>query len=97
MDGGSIELVGFDKNDKKYKLNVKNLENILLQEDIKNRDVVAISIAGAFRKGKSFLLNFFLRYMKETVKYFYLFVCQNYSPYLLTVRGKKDAWKLASF
>lgn len=48
-------------------LNANVLENILSQPDIQDRAISVISIAGAIRKGKSFILNFFLRYLKATV------------------------------
>lgn len=51
-------------NEHTFELDEKALASIVCRDDIKDRDVVIVSVAGAFRKGKSFLLNFFLRYLK---------------------------------
>lgn len=50
-----------------FHLNLNDMQEILGTDEIKNRDVVVVSIAGAFRKGKSFLLSFFLRYLNAQV------------------------------
>lgn len=46
-----------------FELNTEALATILLAPNLKDKPVVVVSVAGAFRKGKSFLLDFFLRYM----------------------------------
>lgn len=45
-------------------LNKENLEKIMLHPEVKDRPIVIVSIAGAFRKGKSFLLGFILKYLE---------------------------------
>uniref|UniRef100_A0A8D8YFY6 Atlastin n=1 Tax=Cacopsylla melanoneura TaxID=428564 RepID=A0A8D8YFY6_9HEMI len=62
---GAIQIV---KSEEKHKfiLDHEALERILLQDHIKDKHVVVVSVAGAFRKGKSFLLDFLLRYMNFT-------------------------------
>lgn len=55
------------KDDHTFELDEAALSRILLAEEVRDRDVVAISVAGAFRKGKSFLMDFMLRYMYKHV------------------------------
>lgn len=50
-----------------FQLDPQTLTKILGAADIKNRYAVVISIAGALRKGKSFLLNFILKYLYAQV------------------------------
>lgn len=52
-------------SDHRFELDIDALEELLLQDNVKDRNVVVVSVAGAFRKGKSFILDFFLRYMKS--------------------------------
>jgi atlastin len=59
----AIQIVKLDEEHHEFNLNENELKNILLNEDVRSRDVVIVSVAGAFRKGKSFLLDFFLRYL----------------------------------
>jgi hypothetical protein len=50
-----------------FKLNEVELTNLLCDPAIADMPVAVVSVAGAFRKGKSFLLNFFIRYMRAMV------------------------------
>lgn len=56
------------KDDHTFELDETALSKILLAEEVRDREVVAISVAGAFRKGKSFLMDFMLRYMYSQVR-----------------------------
>ncbi|XP_075563176.1 atlastin-2 isoform X2 [Pelecanus crispus] len=58
-----IQIVFAHEDDHNFELDEEALEKILLQEHIKDLNIVVVSVAGAFRKGKSFLLDFMLRYM----------------------------------
>lgn len=64
--GKPIPIVLAEENHQ-FILDEEALEEILLKDEVKDRNVVVVSVAGAFRKGKSFLLDFFLRYMRATV------------------------------
>lgn len=56
------------KDDHTFELDEAALSRILLAEEVRDREVVAVSVAGAFRKGKSFLMDFMLRYMYKQVR-----------------------------
>ncbi|XP_075391316.1 atlastin-2 isoform X1 [Tenrec ecaudatus] len=58
-----VQIVLAHEDDHKFELDEKALENLLLQEHIRELNIVVVTVAGAFRKGKSFLLDFMLRYM----------------------------------
>lgn len=63
----SVQIVRTDEETGEFSLSIETLERLLLQEDVRDREVVVIAIAGGFRKGKSFLLNFFLKHLNEHV------------------------------
>lgn len=62
-----IQIVVANEDDHKFELDAMALEKILMQDHIKDLNVVVLSVAGAFRKGKSFLLDFMIRYMHNQV------------------------------
>ncbi|XP_045414155.1 atlastin-3 isoform X1 [Lemur catta] len=60
---GPVQVVLVHKDQHSFELEEKALASILLQDHIRDLDVVVVSVAGAFRKGKSFILDFMLRYL----------------------------------
>ncbi|XP_057371133.1 atlastin-like [Daphnia carinata] len=63
MEGRPVHIV-VAKEDHTFELDEEALANIVCQEHVKDKHIAVISVAGVFRKGKSFLLDFFLRYLK---------------------------------
>lgn len=66
ISGRAVTIVSAE--DHTFELNEENLNSVLLQNHVKDKKVVVVSVAGAFRKGKSFLLNFMLRYLESGVR-----------------------------
>lgn len=64
---GPVQIVLANEDEHSFELDAAALEKILLQDHVKDLNVVVVSVAGAFRKGKSFLLDFMLRYMHRQV------------------------------
>jgi len=53
----------------RFELDVMALQRVLLDPRVRDRHVVVLSIAGAQRLGKSFILNYLIRYLKSEVTY----------------------------
>ena len=65
LNGKPVQIVTVDPETREFVLQEDDLSKILLSEKCKDRPLAVISIAGDFRKGKSFLLNFLLRYLSS--------------------------------
>lgn len=67
MDGKPIQFI---KTNPDHTMNLLSdeLEDFLLSPNIKDKPVCIISVVGGFRQGKSFLLDYFLRYLEATGK-----------------------------
>jgi len=62
-----VQIVKIDdeSEDHKFFLDEEALNEILNVETVRDKPICIVSVAGAFRKGKSFLLNFMLRYLQS--------------------------------
>jgi hypothetical protein len=69
--GGSVIMRILE--DRTLSVDIEPLKILLEHPDVKNRKVVALSIVGAYRRGKSFFLNYCLRFMYANVRHFKLF------------------------
>jgi hypothetical protein len=64
---GPVQIVTVCKKDHSFALDTEALGRVLLAPEVRDKHVVVLSVAGAFRKGKSFILDFMLRYMYRKV------------------------------
>jgi len=66
MVGHAVQIVKINDEDTEHSFTLDEdaLKGILDKPEVKDKPVCVIAVAGAFRKGKSFLLNFLLRYLK---------------------------------
>lgn len=66
--GKALNVVQFI--DAKLEFNKNELDSLLLHPDVKDRKVVVFTIVGAFRKGKSFFMDYCLRFLYANVSLF---------------------------
>lgn len=58
-------VVIYSEDSGEYKLQKENLRAILLQDGVREFPVMVLSIAGGVREGKSFILNFLVKYLES--------------------------------
>lgn len=74
-----VQVLSFTE-DNKIKINDDCLKEIFNHSEVKDREIVVFTIIGAYRKGKSFFLNYCLRYLYAHVSlWFCIEVGFNYS------------------
>lgn len=64
--GEPLSIIKFNDT-KTLDFNKAELDRLLLHPDVRNRKVAVLSIVGAFRKGKSYFLDYCLRYLYGNV------------------------------
>lgn len=79
--GHGLQVVKLGEGPKRYEVDEEALAQILMRPDVRDRPVVVVSVAGAYRGGKSFILDFFLRYLNASVSISLLSMNLIYEPY----------------
>lgn len=76
--GKAIQIVS--KSKQGFQLDTDALKQILEADQIKDRYVVVVSIAGAYRKGKSFLMSIEIKYLIAQVMSKYILMEIKHHP-----------------
>ncbi|XP_018020811.1 guanylate-binding protein 1 isoform X2 [Hyalella azteca] len=62
MDGRPVPIVVRNHENRKFELDEAALRDVLLSPEVGDKPVCVVAVAGAYRKGKSFLLNFLVKF-----------------------------------
>lgn len=96
-----VEIISLNKEDKKLVRTKGLLEKILETDELKDRYVAIISIAGLPRQGKSYMLNFFLKYLYAEVmalqfnrKFFVIFSSFWFCVHSTVSTTQQSGWKV---
>eukprot|EP01035_Chromulina_nebulosa_P018108 gene18108-23762_t len=65
MHGKPLKIINIGEDDSQFRLEDDNIKEIFDKLNNKDIKVAVVSIVGSFRTGKSFILNFFLRYLRH--------------------------------
>lgn len=88
---GPVQIVTVCKEDHSFALDTEALAKVLLAPQVRDKNVVVLSVAGAFRKGKSFLLDFMLRYMYRKVNHMSKSFCVKKCVIWMTFVGRIES------
>ncbi len=59
----AVQIITSNKHTDAITLNTDAVEKVLLCKNIRDKPVVVVSVCGGYRQGKSFILDYFLRYL----------------------------------
>lgn len=65
--GSPAVIVNFDQEKSTASINHETFDRIFLHHEVKDRKIVIVTIVGALRKGKSFFMDYCLRFMYANV------------------------------
>ena len=69
--GEAIKLIKFEQTEQDglmERLNEDVLKKLLLHDEVNKRKIVVVSIVGGFRKGKTYVIDYCLRYLYAKVR-----------------------------
>eukprot|EP00038_Savillea_parva_P026021 m.50836 g.50836 ORF g.50836 m.50836 type:complete len:547 (+) comp7266_c0_seq1:81-1721(+) len=76
----ALQIIGLNKEGTSFEILDENLDKILNGKAVRGLPAVVVSVAGPFRLGKSFLLNYFVRYLDGEVDAEKGWIDQTFSP-----------------
>lgn len=92
MQGEPLNIVTFTNSNIEF--DKEALEGLLLHPDVKDRKIISLAILGAFRKGKSFFLDYCLRYLYANVSGNFSVSFKNYLTKLSQFKSVKNPTSL---
>ena len=79
VPGVAVQIIRQDPNTKGFVANQHKLQQVFCQDAVAEKKIAIYSIAGEFRKGKSFMLNFFLRFLGAVREWKVIFVYRKFN------------------
>jgi len=75
----AVQIIRRDPETKDFVANQHLLQHVFCQDAVAEKKIAIYSIAGKFREGKSFMLNFFLRFLRAVREGKVIFVYRKFN------------------